>query len=324
MPLFHTSKQLMTEKSFSQVRLLKILPERAGQRLDNFLFRECKGVPKSFIYRAIRSGQVRVNRGRVRNDYRLQAGDELRIPPMRGVDNRRPQRVPAANFEVVYEDDYFLAINKPAGVAVHGGSGVSFGVIEQLRAARPNAPFLELVHRLDRDTSGLLLIARRRRALVALHELFRHDTISKGYLALVMGDWVNERQHLRAPLQRWVTPSGERRVRVDDQGRHAHTTINLLQRLGDYSLVEAELHTGRTHQIRVHLAHQGFPIVGDDKYSNDAQLQQVRQGLGFKGMFLHAARLGFKHPITEQEVVIEAPLPESCQSLLDRLRAQNP
>src|SRR5690625_722030 len=163
MPLLNMSKQLMTEQSFSQVRLLKILPERAGQRLDNFLLRECKGVPKSHIYRAIRSGQVRVNRSRVRNDYRLEAGDELRIPPMRGGQSPDQRFVPPADFEVVYEDDYFLALNKPAGVAVHGGSGVSFGVIEQLRAARPRAPFLELVHRLDRDTSGLLLVARRRR-----------------------------------------------------------------------------------------------------------------------------------------------------------------
>ena len=320
MPLLNMSKQLMTEQSFSQVRLLKILPERAGQRLDNFLFRECKGVPKSFIYRAIRSGQVRVNRGRVRNDYRLQAGDELRIPPMRRPSDEPAVHIPPGHFEVVYEDDYFLAINKPAGVAVHGGSGVSFGVIEQLRAARPKAPFLELVHRLDRDTSGLLLIARRRRGLVALHELFREDRITKEYLALVNGDWVNDRQHLRAPLQRWMTPSGERRVRVDDQGRRAHTIINLQARYGKYSLVEADLRTGRTHQIRVHLANEGYPIVGDDKYSNDAQLHQARHELGFKGMFLHAARLVFKHPITKAPVTIEAPLPPDCQRLLERLK----
>lgn len=319
MPLLHMSKQLMNEQSFSQVRLLKILPERAGQRLDNFLFRECKGVPKSFIYRAIRSGQVRVNRGRVRNDYRLQAGDELRIPPMKRAESESTVRVPPAHFEVVYEDPYFLALNKPAGVAVHGGSGVSFGVIEQLRAARPEAPFLELVHRLDRDTSGLLLIARRRRALVALHELFREDRITKLYWALVNGDWVNERQHLRAPLLRWLTPSGERRVRVDKQGRRAHTIINLHARYGGYSLVQAELRTGRTHQIRVHLAHEGYPIVGDDKYSSDHQLSQARQQLGFKGMFLHAGRLVFRHPITHESLDIQAPLPQDCVDLLERL-----
>lgn len=319
MPLLNMSKQLMTEQSFSQVRLLKILPERAGQRLDNFLFRECKGVPKSHIYRAIRSGQVRVNRSRVRNDYRLQAGDALRIPPMRGVQSPDRRAVPPANFEVLYEDQYFLALNKPAGVAVHGGSGVSFGVIEQLRAARPHAPFLELVHRLDRETSGLLLVARRRRALVALHELFREDTITKQYQALVFGDWVNDRQHLRAPLQRWVTPSGERRVRVDAQGRRAHTIITLLQRYEQCSLLQAELRTGRTHQIRVHLAHEGFPIVGDDKYSSDAQLKSARTDLDFRGMFLHAAYLGFVHPITGASVALHAPLPDNCQALLQRL-----
>jgi len=321
MPLFHMSKQLMNEKSFPQVRLLEILPEISGQRLDNFLFRECKGVPKSHIYRAIRSGQVRVNRRRVKNDYRLQAGDLLRIPPMQQAERGSAIPVPAAEFEVIYEDNYFLALNKPAGVAVHGGSGVSFGVIEQLRAARPNEPFLELVHRLDRDTSGLLLVARRRRGLLALHECFRAGTIDKFYLALVFGDWVNERQHLRAPLQRWTTQSGERRVRVDTQGRAAHTVINLQQRFGAYSLLQAELRTGRTHQIRVHLAHQGHPIVGDDKYSSDAMQRQARQELGFKGMFLHAAALRFEHPVDGRLIELQAPLPADCQAVLQRLGA---
>lgn len=304
-----------------QVRILEISEEWAGQRLDNFLVRECKGVPKSHIYKAIRSGQVRVNKGRVKNEYRLELGDVVRIPPMRMPDPDVAPPVPPAVFPVVFEDDYLLVINKPEGVAVHGGSGVSFGVIEQLRAARPEQKLLELGHRLDRDTSGLLIIAKRRRSLVAIHDMFREGQVDKFYQALVEGDWVNSRQHIKAPLLRWLTASGERRVRVDPQGKSAHTIVSLLKRFGSYSLVEAELKTGRTHQIRVHLANEGFAIVGDDKYGSDAVRAQFAQW-GFKRMFLHAARLRMRHPITEQWLELEAPLPLACTQIIDTLEKQ--
>ncbi|MGN5536500.1 RluA family pseudouridine synthase [Alcaligenes faecalis] len=298
--------------------MLRIDETRAGQRIDNFLIRECKGVPKSHIYKAIRGGQVRVNKGRISSDYRLQEGDMVRIPPLRLPEPEQPRHVPAAVFPVVFEDEHLMVIDKPAGVAVHGGSGVSFGVIEQLRAARPQEPFLELAHRLDRETSGLLIIAKRRAALVGLHDMFREIRARKFYWALVQGDWVNDRQHIRLPLLRWLTDSGERRVRVDPTGKPAHTIITMQRRFGRFSLVQAELKTGRTHQIRVHLAHSGFPIVGDDKYGDDAIRDQfARQG--FKRMFLHSGRLEFNHPVTGQPLVLEAPLPAACQAVLERL-----
>ncbi|HRK86873.1 RluA family pseudouridine synthase [Alcaligenes sp. SJTW-7] len=298
--------------------MLRIDETRAGQRIDNFLIRECKGVPKSHIYKAIRGGQVRVNKGRISSDYRLQEGDMVRIPPLRLPEPEQPRHVPAAVFPVVFEDEHLMVIDKPAGVAVHGGSGVSFGVIEQLRAARPQEPFLELAHRLDRETSGLLIIAKRRAALVGLHDMFREIRARKFYWALVQGDWVNDRQHIRLPLLRWLTESGERRVRVDPTGKPAHTIITMQRRFGRFSLVQAELKTGRTHQIRVHLAHSGFPIVGDDKYGDDAIRDQfARQG--FKRMFLHSGRLEFNHPVTGQPLVLEAPLPAACQAVLERL-----
>jgi len=300
------------------VRILRIDETRAGQRIDNFLLRECKGVPKSHIYKAIRGGQVRVNKGRISSDYRLQDGDMVRIPPLRLPEPEQSRPVPAAVFPVVFEDEHMMVIDKPAGVAVHGGSGVSFGVIEQLRAARPQEPFLELAHRLDRDTSGLLIIAKRRAALVGLHDMFREIRARKFYWALVQGDWVNDRQHIRFPLLRWLTESGERRVKVDPAGKPAHTIITMQRRFGRFTLVQAELKTGRTHQIRVHLAHSGFPIVGDDKYGDDAIRDQfARQG--FKRMFLHSGRLEFNHPVTGQPLVLEAALPVACQTLLERL-----
>lgn len=321
MPLLSMRKPLAAKKTMPQVRIIEIQPESAGQRLDNFLVRECKGVPKSHLYKAIRSGQVRVNKGRVKNEYRLEAGDLVRIPPLRMADPEAAPYVPGATFPIVFEDEYMLVIDKPEGVAVHGGSGVSFGVIEQLRAARPESRFLELGHRLDRDTSGLLVIAKRRNALVAIHDMFRQGNIDKFYQALVEGDWVNDRQHIRAPLLRWMTQSGERRVKVDAQGKESHTIIQLLQRFGRYSLLEAELKTGRTHQIRVHLAHTGYPIVGDDKYGSD-EVRAHFARLGFKRMFLHAARLQMPHPISGELLQFEAALPVACQLILKNL--ENP
>ena len=301
------------------VRLVEVGAEHDGQRIDNFLLRLCKGVPKSHIYKAIRGGQVRVNKGRIGADYRVAEGDMVRLPPLRLPDPGAPRPVPAAEFPVVYEDDALLVIDKPAGVAVHGGSGVSFGVIEQLRAARPQARFLELVHRLDRDTSGLLMVAKRRSALLALHAMLREGGGRKHYYALVEGDWVNDRQHIRLPLTKWTTASGERRVRVDPQGgQPAHTIVTLKRRLGAYSLLDAELRTGRTHQIRVHLASSGFPIVGDDKYGTDETRQRFsRQGFG--RMFLHAHTLVLPHPLTGETLQLSAPLPPACAALLEQL-----
>lgn len=300
------------------VRYVEIGPEQAGQRIDNFLVRLCKGVPKSHLYKALRSGEVRVNKGRISADYRLDTGDTVRIPPIRLPKVDEARVVPAAVFPVVYEDDALLVINKPAGVAVHGGSGVSFGVIEQLRAAWPDHPFLELGHRLDRDTSGLLMIAKKRKALVALHDMMRQGVGRKHYQALVAGDWVNDKQHLKQPLLRWLTASGERRVKVDPEGKAAHTIITLLRRFGRYSLVDAELRTGRTHQIRVHLANSGFPIVGDDKYGSD-EVRAHFARLGFNRMFLHACRLELPHPITGEPLVLTADLPPACAQLIKTL-----
>ncbi|WP_414708261.1 RluA family pseudouridine synthase [Pusillimonas sp.] len=305
------------EQTQPSVRMFQIDTEQAGQRLDNFLVRVCKGVPKSHLYKAIRSGQVRINKGRTSADYRLRDGDVVRVPPLRLPAVGDPRPVPPAAFPVVYEDDSLLVVNKPAGVAVHGGSGVSFGVIEQMRAARPGA-MLELAHRLDRETSGLLIIAKKRSSLVALHQMFREGKGRKHYYALVRGDWVNDKQHLRAPLLKWLTASGERRVKVDPAGKPAHTIITLQQRFGAYSLLDAELRTGRTHQIRVHLAASGFPIVGDDKYGSD-EVRNHFAGLGLNRMFLHAHRLEIPHPLTGETLCLHADLPDACRAILAHL-----
>jgi 23S rRNA pseudouridine955/2504/2580 synthase len=318
MPLLPVRKPVNMKDPAPAVRLLQISAEQAGQRIDNFLIRVCKGVPKSHLYKAIRGGEVRVNKGRIGADYRLEAGDTVRVPPLRLPRPNEKPFTPPAVFPVIYEDEALLVVDKPAGVAVHGGSGVSFGVIEQLRAAHPDAPFLELAHRLDRETSGLLIIAKQRKALVALHEMMRASHGRKLYQALVAGDWVNDRQHMRQPLLRWLTASGERRVKVDPTGKAAHTIVTMQQRFGRYSLVQAELRTGRTHQIRVHLASAGFPIVGDDKYGRDDVTERFAR-LGFKRMFLHASRLEFDHPLTGAPLVLEAPLPQACRQLLQQL-----
>ncbi|HUG57511.1 MAG TPA: RluA family pseudouridine synthase [Candidimonas sp.] len=311
-------KTVITENSVPSVRFVEIGTEQAGQRIDNFLLRLCKGVPKSHLYKAIRGGEVRVNKGRITADYRLEEGDTVRVPPLRLPKPDEARVVPPAVFPIVFEDDALIVIDKPAGVAVHGGSGVSFGVIEQLRAARPDAAFLELAHRLDRETSGLLLIAKKRKALVALHDMMREGGGRKHYQALVVGDWVNDKQHIRQPLLKWLTVSGERRVKVDAQGKAAHTIITLQKRYGRYSLVGAELRTGRTHQIRVHLTSCGYPIVGDDKYgADDVRARFAR--LGFNRMFLHACRLELPHPLTGEPMVLTAPLPPACMHILDYL-----
>ncbi|MDB5840080.1 MAG: rluC [Herminiimonas sp.] len=305
-----------------QVQLLTISEEEAGQRIDNFLLRIFKGVPKSHLYRVLRSGEVRVNKGRIDQTYRLAQGDVVRLPPMR-VAEKAVQTAPGAEFKILLEDSQMLVIDKPAGVAVHGGSGVSYGVIEQLRAARPEAKFLELVHRLDRDTSGILLLAKKRSALTNLHEQIREGLLDKRYLVLVHGDWKNPRQHIKLPLFKYNAPDGERRVRVQADGLASHTVFNLLRKYGEFALLEAELKTGRTHQIRVHLSASGFAIAGDDKYGDFAlnrALQKATETRGaLKRMFLHAHQITFTHPETGKPVTLNAALPPECERFLKSL-----
>ncbi len=306
---------------------MTISEEEADQRIDNFLLRVCKGVPKSHIYRVLRSGEVRVNKGRIDQTYRLKQGDVVRIPPVR-VAEKPDNAVPAAEFNILLEDNHLLVIDKPAGVAVHGGSGVSYGVIEQLRASRPQAKFLELVHRLDRETSGILLLAKKRSALTNLHEQIREGQIDKRYLTLVHGDWQNTRQHIKLPLFKYNTPDGERRVRVQADGLPSHTVFNLVRRFGEFALLEAELKTGRTHQIRVHLASSGFPIVGDDKYGDFALNRAMQKADGnriaLKRMFLHAYRITFRHPEHGKPITLEAPLAKECELFLKSLGQAKP
>lgn len=288
------------------------------QRIDNFLCKHLKGVPKSHIYRILRSGEVRVNKKRVDQTYRLQLCDHVRIPPVRVAEAQDRDYVPALEFPILYEDDALLVIDKPSGVAVHGGSGVSFGIIEQLRSARPQAKFLELVHRLDRETSGVLLLAKKRSALVHLHEQMRDGKNDKRYLCLVLGKWQNVKQHVKLPLHKFNTQNGEKRVMVREDGQASHTIFTLQKSWPEFSLLEAQLKTGRTHQIRVHLAHLGFPIAGDDKYGDFSRNKElVKQGL--KRMFLHAHSITFTHPLTAEAMQLSAPLPKELHGFMDEL-----
>jgi 23S rRNA pseudouridine955/2504/2580 synthase len=308
----------MNELSKDSVTLLEVGDEADGQRIDNFLLRLAKGVPKSHIYRILRSGEVRVNKGRIGAEYRLRCGDTVRVPPIRVSASTMRPPAPPREFALVFEDDALIIVDKPSGVAVHGGSGVSFGVIEQLRRARPEARFLELAHRLDRETSGLLIVAKKRSALTRLHDLFRDGGINKRYLALVKGRWQNGLQHIRLPLHKYLTTEGERRVSVSEEGKEAHSIVRLVARWENFSLVEVELKTGRTHQIRVHLAHLGFPLAGDDKYGDFALNKRLPKA-GLKRMFLHAAKLSLAHPLTGQTMALEAELPSELSGFLGRL-----
>jgi len=310
----------MNGLSKESVTFMEIDEGGADQRIDNFLFRHLKGVPKSHIYRILR-GEVRVNKKRVDQTYRLKLGDLLRIPPIRVAEKPEAGFVPAVEFPILYEDDALLAVNKPSGTAVHGGSGVSFGVIEQMRRARPQAKFLELVHRLDRETSGVLLLAKKRSALTGLHEIMREGNSDKRYFALVLGQWKNARQHVKLPLHKFDTPQGEKRVIVREDGQAAHTIFTLQKIWLEFSLLEAELKTGRTHQIRVHLSHLGFPIAGDDKYGDFARNKELAKR-GLKRMFLHAHSISFNHPLTGEPLHITAPLPRELQSFVDKLEGQ--
>jgi 23S rRNA pseudouridine955/2504/2580 synthase len=314
-------------RTVPQVRHLTVDEGSEGQRLDNFLIRLLKGVPKTAVYRVIRSGEVRVNKGRAGADTRLAAGDEVRVPPLRVAERLAAAPAPAREFPVLFEDEHLLCVDKPAGVAVHGGSGVSFGVIEQLRRARPHATFLELVHRLDKETSGLLLIAKKRSALTRLQDQFRGRETGKTYAALVIGRWPVRRKVIDVPLHKFLTGEGERRVRAADEGgegKRSITLVQVAQAFEGFTLLDVTIKTGRTHQIRVHLANEGHPIVGDDKYGDFALNKALARGerlpgLRFERMFLHARRLAFDHPASGERVELEAPLPPECATLLSQL-----
>lgn len=306
-----------------------------GQRVDNFLTKVLKGVPKSHIYRILRSGEVRVNKKRIDADFRLSLGDVVRIPPTRATIVDKPeQSAPATSkFEnaILFEDDAMLVIDKPAGFAVHGGSGISRGVIEQLRIERPKAKFLELVHRLDRETSGVLMLAKKRSALVALHEAIRNNQTDKRYLMLVQGEWLEQKKRVVLDLQKYLLPNGERRVNVVtdtskdkyDERQSSETLFRLLKNynhpvIGKFTLLEAQLVTGRTHQLRVQLAHLGFPIVGDDKYG-DFALNKSLIKHGLKRMFLHSSETKIRHPLTNDKLALKAPLPAELNKFIQKL-----
>ena len=308
------------------VQFLTISDDEAGQRIDNYLLNKLKGVPKSLIYRIVRKGKVRINKGRVKPEYKLQVGDVLRIPPVRISEKEQPQisnklnKVNQLGNQIIFEDDYLLAINKPSGIAVHGGSGLSFGVIEALRALRPEARFLELVHRLDRDTSGILLIAKKRSVLRHLHEQLRIKTIQKDYLALVRGQWQSHCKVVQAPLLKNELSGGERIVRVSEQGKPSETRFSIEERYIAATLIKASPITGRTHQIRVHTQYAGHPIALDDKYG-DAEFDRQMRELGLDRLFLHAFSLCFEHPKTGETLRLNAPLDGKMKNILQKLRA---
>lgn len=324
--------QVSENKHISASAAAKIQVDEAseGQRIDNFLAKILKGVPKPHIYRILRSGEVRVNKGRVDAAYKLMLNDIVRIPPIRT--SAQPKLTATSSVKpkfdqaVIYEDQSILVINKPAGFAVHGGSGVSRGVIEQLRLERPAAKFLELVHRLDRETSGVLLLAKKRTALVALHEAIRENKTDKRYAVLVSGEWTEAKKRVLLNLQKYVLPSGERRVNVvtdklkdkHNEAQVSETVFYLKQSYEGFSLLEAKLVTGRTHQLRVQLAHLGFPIVGDDKYGDFEQNKQL-QKKGLKRMFLHSCETKLLHPLTGERLHLVAPLPLALESFLQTL-----
>ncbi len=309
----------------SGVQLLEVAPDLAGQRIDNFLLARLKGVPKTLIYRILRKGEVRVNKGRIKPEYKLQAGDIVRVPPLRLPERDEPvplaqgllERLEAA---IVYEDKALIVLNKPAGIAVHGGSGLNYGVIEAFRQLRPDAKDIELVHRLDRDTSGLLMIAKKRSMLRHLHEALRGDGVDKRYMALVRGSWPTAKKKISAPLLKSNLRSGERMVEVNPEGKEALTLFRVLRRFGEFAtLVEASPITGRTHQIRVHAQHAGHSIAGDSKYGDDDFTREVRE-LGGKRLFLHAYAL--KVTLPEGQVLeVEAPVDEMWVRTLERLGA---
>lgn len=317
----------MTEKIINAaVQQLQISEEDEGQRIDNFLLAKLKGVPKSLIYRVLRKGEVRVNKGRIKPEYKLQTGDIVRVPPIRVAEKAQQapvssklNKVAQLEQQIIFEDDCLLVLNKPSSIAVHGGSGLSFGVIEGLRALRPEARFLELVHRLDRDTSGILLVAKKRSALRSLHEQLRVKTVQKDYLALVRGQWQSHVKVVQAPLLKNELASGERIVKVSEQGRPSETRFAVEERYTNATLIKASPVTGRTHQIRVHTQYVGHPIALDDKYG-DKEFDQQMSELGLNRLFLHAASIRFEHPKTGETLRLNAPLDDKMKGILKKLR----
>lgn len=309
----------MNEINQNQVNFYTVSEADENQRLDNLLIKLLKGVPKSHLYRIIRSGEVRINKARCLVNDKVQLGDLIRIPPIQISESSQLKKViPAATFPVIFEDDYYLIINKPHGIACHGGSGISFGVIEQLRQAKLYK-FLELAHRLDKETSGILILAKKRLALVELQEQMKNNQITKEYFALTIGAWRDEKRNVKAPIYKYTNKDGERRVRIDQElGQFAHTIFTLKKKYSQFSLVNADLQTGRTHQIRIHLQHLGFPIAGDEKYGDFEQNKLINKQ-GLKRMFLHAHHIKFIHPITKQAVEIHCPLPPELTGFITKL-----
>ena len=313
----------MKEQTQQSVRFVTVEPDLAGQRVDNFLRTQLKGVPKSMIYRILRKGEVRVNKGRVKPEYKLVADDVVRIPPVRvseGTPGPSPKldKIAALESQILFEDERIIVINKPSGIAVHGGSGLSFGLIEGLRALRPDANFMELVHRLDRDTSGCILIAKKRSALRHMHEQLRTGKMDKRYQALVAGQWPENRFKVKAPLRKNVLQSGERMVSVSEDGKPSETRYRILQKFDTATLVEASPITGRTHQIRVHCLHAEHPIACDPKYG-DAEFDESMRQKGLNRLFLHAHSISLIHPGTEERVKFTAPLDATLTNSLKAL-----
>jgi 23S rRNA pseudouridine955/2504/2580 synthase len=316
----------MKTETTPQVQFITIDEDNVEQRIDNFLLTKLKGVPKSMIYRIVRKGEVRVNKKRIKPEYKLQMDDIVRVPPVR-VAEKDHRTAPSANLSrvsqleerILHEDKHLIVLNKPAGIAVHGGSGVDYGVIEGLRSLRPQQKFLELVHRLDKDTSGVLLVAKKRSALKHLHDQLRKKTMQKDYLALVRGEWQAKDKVIKAPLLKITLKSGERIVRVNAEGKESETRYRIVQRYQGATLVKASPVTGRTHQIRVHCQFAGHAIACDDKYS-EQQFDNSMRSVGLNRLFLHAAELKFIHPESDTTMQVSAPLDDVLLQTLDRLK----
>ncbi|RTE87287.1 MULTISPECIES: 23S rRNA pseudouridine(955/2504/2580) synthase RluC [Gammaproteobacteria] len=315
----------MSEQNpYNKVSWHEVQDDESGQRLDNYLLSRLKGVPKSYIYRIIRKGEVRVNKGRIKPDYKLKANDQIRVPPVKvaeRADTPNPKLEVIAQLEsyILFEDDSLLVVNKPSGLAVHGGSGLKFGLIEGLRSLRPQQKFLELVHRIDRDTSGIILVAKKRSALRELHKQLRDKTVEKKYLALVAGTWSKNKKTVESPLKKNTLKSGERVVRVDREGKPSKTKFGVVEKFGQATLIACEPVTGRTHQIRVHTQHAGNPIAGDDKYG-DPRFVHIAEQHGLKRLFLHAHEIAFIHPKTETTMRLSAPLDDELERVLKSFR----
>jgi 23S rRNA pseudouridine955/2504/2580 synthase len=325
-----SKEQSQAPATLPKVQIVEISAEESGQRIDNYLMCQLKGVPKSLVYRIVRKGEVRVNKGRIKPDYRLKAGDMVRIPPVRQAEKKAPAKVSdkllrQLESSILFEDKRILVINKPSGLAVHGGSGLNYGLIEVLREIRPNDKNLELVHRLDRDTSGCLIIAKKRSALRRLHEQLREGSMDKRYFTLVKGKWKGTSKWVDAPLLKNVVRSGERLVFVDDRGKDARTQFMPYSVSEEASLMSVKLDTGRTHQIRVHAQHIGYPIAGDNKYGDEEFNRQLKSK-GLKRLFLHAFSLKFHLPDVETgedtPIYVEAPLEKALVNTLNRLQIE--